>query len=137
MGRRMMPKAQQTSTGWRRVIAGVLAYTLALQGFIFVLDFGRAAIAAATDGANVTTFALCTHDGGGVTVPGTPAQAPADDMHCAFCFAGAVYVNCAAPSAPQWNKIVLDDAVWPGAAPRLVALFSNKSAWPRGPPAAA
>lgn len=130
----MMPKLLRLL--WRRVLAGVLAYALALQGLIFALDIGRPAIAAAGDDANVTTWALCTHSGG-VAAPGAPTQAPLGDLHCPFCFAGAVFVNCAPPCVHQFSKILLTDAVWPLAAPRLVALFSNESAWPRGPPVAA
>ena len=129
----MMPRVRYG--GWRRVIAGVLAYALALQGFIFALDIGRPAIA----GADATTWAgfeLCSHSGVGAAVPDAPAQAPVGDFHCLFCFAGAVYVNCAPPGAPQWNKVVLIDVVWPLTAPRLVALVIHTSAWPRGPPAA-
>ena len=119
----------------RRVIAGVLAYALALQGIIFTLDIGRAA-AAAADGTAFAGFALCTHNGG-VTVPGAPAQAPAGAVHCPFCFAGAVYVNCVPPDAPQYSKVILINVVWPLDAPRLISFRVNESAWPRGPPAAA
>jgi len=121
-------------SSWRRVIAGVLAYALALQGFIFVLDIGRAA--AAADGATVAGFALCTHSGA-ASAPGEPTRAPIGALHCPFCFAGAVFVNCAAPCVPPSNKVILSHAVWPITAPRLVALSINESAWPRGPPAAA
>lgn len=117
------------------MIAGVLAYALAVQGFIFALDIGRPAIAA--DGAVFAGFELCSHGGGGAALPGTPSQAPVGDLHCLFCIAGAVYVNCAPPCAPLWNKIVLINAVWTSTKPRLIALFVNESAWPRGPPAAA
>ncbi len=119
---------------WRRVIAGVLAYALALQGVIFVLDIGRAA-AAAADGRAVAGFALCAHSGAAAS-PGAPAQAPVGALHCPFCFAGAVFVNCAAPCAPPWNKVIQSHAVWLLPAPRLVTFFINESAWPRGPPAA-
>ncbi len=128
--------ARISHIAWRRVIAGVLAYALALQGFIFALDIGRPAVAA--DDANGTSWAgfeLCSH--GGAALPGAPAQSPAGDPHCLFCIAGAVYVNCAPPCAPQCSKVVLTNAVWPLAAPRLVARFINEGAWPRGPPAAA
>ena len=131
----MMPR--RTRTGWRRVIAGVLAYAVALQGFIFALDLGHPAIAAA-DAANATAWAgfeLCTH--GGAAPPGAPAQAPVGDMHCPFCIAGAVFVNCAPPSALQYSTVVLTVVVWPTTVPQLRALFMSESAWPRGPPAAA
>jgi len=120
----------------RRVIAGVLAYALAFQGFLFALDMGQPVIAA-TGGAAFAGFELCSHSGAASTVPGAPSQTPVGQIHCIFCIAGAVYVNCAPPCAPLWNTIVLSNAVWPFAAPRLVALAINESAWPRGPPAAA
>ena len=120
---------------WRRVIAGVLAYALALQGLIFVLDIGRVA-AAAADGTAVAGFALCTHDSA-AAAPGAPAQAPVSALHCPFCFAGAVFVNCAAPCAPAWNKFVLGNALGPLTRPQLISLLTNENAWPRGPPAAA
>jgi hypothetical protein len=128
--------ARISHAAWRRVIAGVLVYALAFQGFVFALDIGRPAIAA-VDGVAFAGFELCTHNTAGTSGPGAPAQAPAGDLHCMFCIAGAIYVNCAPPCAPLWNKIVLSNAVWPAAAPRLVALFVNESAWPRGPPTAA
>ena len=128
--------ARVSHKAWRRVIAGVLAYALALQGFIFALDIGRPAVAASPDPA-WAGFELCSHSGGGATAPGAPSQGPVGDLHCLFCIAGAVYVNCAPPCAPQFSKVMLTNAVWPLTAPRLVALVVNKSAWPRGPPAAA
>lgn len=130
----MMPRASRT--GWRRIIAGVLAYAVALQGFIFALDLGYPT--AAADAGNATAWAgfeLCTH--GGAASPGVPAQVPVGDMHCPFCVAGLVFVNCAPPAEPQYRTIELTDAVWPPTAPRLVALFISESAWPRGPPVAA
>jgi hypothetical protein len=130
--------AGDSHRAWRRVLAGVLAYALALQGFLFALDIGRPALAA-DDHADATAwagFVLCTH-GGGASSPVAPAQTPVGDLHCPFCIAGAVFVDCAPPCPPLWNKIVLTNAVWPSAAPRLVALFVNESAWPRGPPLAA
>ncbi len=133
----MMPRASRT--GWRRIIAGVLAYAVALQGFIFALDLGHPA-AAAADAANAGAWAgfeLCTHSGGGAGSPGVPAQVPVGDMHCPFCVAGAVFMNCAPPAALQYSTILLTDVVWPPTAPRLVALFLSESAWPRGPPVAA
>jgi len=120
---------------WRRVIAGALAYALALQSFIFALDIGSSAFAA--DGSAWAGFELCSHGNAGATPPGAPAQGPIGNVHCVFCVAGAVFVNCPPPCALQAGKVVLIDAVWPAAAPRLVALFINESAWPRGPPAAA
>lgn len=128
--------ARISHSAWRRVIAGVLAYALALQGFVFALDLERPAIGAANS-ATFAGFELCSHNGGSATLPGAPSQAPVGELHCLFCIAGAVYVNCAPPSAPIWNKIVLINAVWTSTTPRLIALFVNESAWPRGPPAAA
>lgn len=129
---------QSQGASWRRVIACILAYALAAQGFIFALDIGRSAMAAADD-ASAKAFAgleLCSHSGG-TTSPQTPSQGPIADLHCLFCLAGAVYVNCAPPCAPQWNKVVAADAAWLPAAAPLRVLAVHRSAWPRGPPAAA
>ncbi len=120
---------------WRRVIAGVLAYALAVQGLIFALDIGGAANAART-GAAWAGFELCAHDGT-TNVPGIPAQGPDGNVHCIFCVAGAVFLNCAPPGLVQSRAIVLRDAVWPRAGSQLVAVSRVASAWPRGPPAAA
>ena len=129
--------ARISHSTWRRVIAGVLAYALAVQGFIFALDLDQPAIAAA-NGTAFAGFELCSHSGNtGATVPGVPSQAPVGELHCLFCIGGAIYVNCAPPGAPLWNKIVLINAAWTSTTPRLVALFINESAWPRGPPATA
>jgi hypothetical protein len=129
--------ARTSHRTWWRVIAGVLAYALAVQGFVFALDLDQPAIAAA-NGTAFVSFELCSHGGGGsATVPGVPSQAPVGELHCLFCVGGAVYVNCAPPCAPLWSKIVLIDAAWTSTPGRLVALFVNESAWPRGPPAAA
>lgn len=121
---------------WRRVFACVLVYALAIQGFVFALDIGRPAVAAA-NGAAWAGFELCSHGGAGAAVPGAPTQGPIGNVHCLFCIGGAVYVNCAPPCAVQASEAVLVGAAWPSLAPRLVALFVNESAWPRGPPAAA
>lgn len=123
---------------WRCIFAGILVCALVLQGFTFAVDILQTALGGA-GGAQDTAWAgfeLCTHNGGASAFPQTPAQAPAGDSHCLFCIAGAVYVNCASPGAPQYSKIELTSAVWPLTAPRLAAFFVNESAWPRGPPAA-
>jgi hypothetical protein len=119
----------------RRILSCVLAYALALQGFIFAATIDGPAISAA-NAAAWTGFQLCTHDGGSAALPGAPSQAPAGDGHCIFCLGGAVYVDGARPSAPHYSKVGLTNVAWPRAAPRLVAFFVNESAWPRGPPAA-
>jgi len=117
---------------WRRVLGCVLAYALALQGFILVLDIGGAASAAPN-----SVFAgseLCHH--GDATLPNAPAQAPIGG-HCPFCFVGAAFVDCPAPCAAHCRATLSGIAVWPLTAPQLAALLVNESAWPRGPPAAA
>jgi hypothetical protein len=116
---------------WRRALSCALAYALALQGFVFVLDSGGPAVAAPDP--IFASFELCHHSG--VTLPNAPAPAPLGE-HCPFCLAGAVLVPCPA-CTPQHGKLLLGNAMWPLARPRLIALFINKSAWPRGPPAAA
>ena len=122
---------------WRRILSCLLAYALALQGCIFAFDMSRSAIADAP-GAALAGFALCSHSGAGAALPGTPAQSPVGDSRCMLCcMAGAVYVNCAPPCAPQFSKVEFTVAVWPLVAPRLVAPVVNAKAWPRGPPAAA
>jgi hypothetical protein len=131
--------ARISHRAWRRAsqrtIAGVLAYALVLQSFIFALDIGGAANAAET-GTVWAGFELCAH-GGTTSVPGIPAQGPDGTIHCVFCVAGAVFLNCAPPGVVQSNKIVLSEAVWPLAASRFVAIPVIESAWPRGPPTAA
>lgn len=121
--------------GWRRIVACILGYALAAQGFIFALDVGRAAVAAAGAGP-VAGFELCVHDGDGAAVPGAPSHVPDGDSHCALCLAGALYVNCAPPAPPQYTVILLPKPEWPPRAARLTAPLVNHSAWPRGPPAA-
>jgi hypothetical protein len=128
--------ARLSHGGWRRIVGCVLAYALALQGFILALDTGRPASAAGPDPA-WSGFELCTHSSLGSAAPGTPSQSPVGDDHCVFCTAGAVYVSGAPPDAPQYSKVVLADVAWLLAAPRLVAFSVNENAWPRGPPAAA
>ena len=124
---------------WRCIFAGILVCALVLQGFTFAVDILQTALGGA-GGAQDTAWAgfeLCTHNGGASAFPQTPAQTPVGDSHCPFCIAGAVYLNCAPPLAPQYSKIVLTGAAWPLTAPHLAAFFVNESAWPRGPPAAA
>lgn len=121
---------------WRWVFTCFLIYALVSQSFIFAAGIGQPAIGAAQD-QGWAGFELCTHGGTGSTLPGTPSQPPAGDNHCPFCIAGAVYLNCAPLGALQYRKVVFADVTWPQAAPRLVALFINENAWPRGPPAAA
>ena len=126
--------ARVSQTGWRRVFSFVLAYALVLQGFVFALGDGRPAGAA----TNVAWagFELCKHSGGGSTSPVVPSPIPVGDNHCPFCFAGAAYVACAPPFAPEYSKVVLTNAMWPLAPQRLAAFLVNESAWPRGPPSA-
>jgi len=120
---------------WRRILSCLLAYALALQGCIFAFDMSRSAIAAAPESVSAG-YTLCSHSG--AAVPDTPAQSPVGDSRCMLCcMAGAVYVNCAPPCAPQYSRVEFTSAVWPLKAPRLVALVVNAQAWPRGPPAAA
>jgi len=119
--------------GWRRVLACVILYALVLQGFLYAVAVGEPALGAA-DNAAWAGVELCVHGGHAATLPGAPAQAPTASIHCLFCIAGAVYVNCAPPAAPRYSRSVLVSLVRPLAAPRLVALLVNESAWPRGPP---
>jgi hypothetical protein len=122
---------------WRRILSCLLAYALALQGCIFAFDLSRSAIAAAPDAVSAG-YALCSHSGAGAVVPDTPAQSPVGDSSCLYCcIAGAVYVDCAPPCAPQNSRVEFTVAVWTLVAPRLVAPVVNAKAWPRGPPAAA
>ena len=125
--------ANRSHRGWRRVLGCVLAYALALQGFILVLDVGGAAYGAAPDRV-FAGFELCHH--GGAPLPNAPTQAPSGG-HCPFCFAGAVFVNCPAPCAARCLTMLPGIALWPLVTPQLIALVVNSSAWPRGPPAAA
>lgn len=124
--------------GWWRVLSCALAYALALQGFIFAANVG-AAVSVAVSGTErpiLAGFELCTH-GGTATLPDTPQQIPASDDHCPFCISGLLYVNCAPPRTPHGAAVVITRPLWPLAASRLVTLFVNESAWPRGPPLAA
>lgn len=114
----------------------MLVYALVLQSFVFALDISRPAFAA-NDNAAWAGFTLCSHSGAGATVPGVPAQGPIGNIHCIFCVSGAVYVASLPPAPVQRSHDVITDAVWPPAVPRLVALWINASAWPRGPPVAA
>ena len=123
--------ANHSQRGWRRVLGCVLAYALALQGFIVVLDIGGPAYGAAPDRV-FAGFELCQH--GGATLPDTPAPIGG---HCPFCFTGAVFVNCPAPCAARCLAMLPGRVAWSLTAPRLIALFVNASAWPRGPPPAA
>lgn len=122
---------------WRRILSCLLAYALALQGCIFAFDMSQSAMAGTPDAA-LAGFALCSHSGAGTAVPGAPAQSPVGDSHCmSCCLAGAAYVDCAPHCGPQYSRVEFTVAVWPFAAPRLVAPVVNAKAWPRGPPAAA
>jgi hypothetical protein len=133
----MRTNSHSTRGSWQRILGCLLAYALALQGCIFAFDLSRSAIAGASDAVSVG-YALCSHSGAGVALPDAPAQSPVGDSRCMFCcIAGAVYVNCAPPCAPQYSRAEFTNAVWPLVAPRLVALVVNAKAWPRGPPAAA
>jgi Protein of unknown function (DUF2946) len=125
---------RRSQRGWWRIVAGILIYALVLQGFLFAAGIGSAATAAAGD-AQWPGFELCSH-GGAAPSPTSPA-APVGDNHCPFCVVGAVYVDGAPPSAPQYSVMVFTNAVWPLTAPRLVAPVVDASAWPRGPPCAA
>jgi hypothetical protein len=131
----MRTYSHSTHDAWRRILSCLLAYALALQGCIFAFDMSRSAIAAAPD-AVFAGYALCSHSG--AALPDAPAQSPVGDSRCMLCcMAGAVYVNCAPPCAPQFSKVEFTIAAWPLKAPRLVALVVNAQAWPRGPPATA
>jgi len=124
-------------SGWRRVVSCVLAYALALQGFIFALDASRPAVAATPDTA-WAGFELCSHSGAGATLPDAP-KAPASDSHCVFCvfcLAGSAYVNSAPSVTPDRGAIAVSHAAWTLVAPALVSVRVNRSAWPRGPPTA-
>ena len=114
----------------RRILGCVLAYALAIQGLI--LAFSGEVAFSPDQTPTFADFALCHH--GGTALPDKPAPV---GEHCPLCFAGAVYVDCAPPWAPQRSERVVSDALWLLVAPRLVAVFVNASAWPRGPPAAA
>jgi len=120
----------------RRVFACTLAYALVLQGLVFALDISRPAFAARA-GTAWAGFELCSHSGSGSPLPNAPAQGPIGNIHCIFCIAGAAYVTCTPACAVQCGNVVITGAVWLPAAPRLVALRINASAWPRGPPVAA
>jgi hypothetical protein len=123
---------------WRRVVSCALAYALALLGFIIAENAGAAASVAVSgaDGWILAGFELCAH-GAAATLPDTPQQIPAGDDHCPFCISGLLCVNCAPPRAPHRAAVATIGAPWPLAASRLVTVFINKSAWPRGPPLAA
>jgi len=127
--------AKFAHSGWRRVLAGVLAYALVLQGFIVAFDIGRPA-SAAPNGVAWAGFELCSHNADSA-LPGVPAQGPIGNIHCVFCVAGAVFLNCLPPSTPQYSKATFTDAVWHLTTPRLATLVVTESAWPRGPPTAA
>jgi hypothetical protein len=114
-------------------MACALAYALVLQGLLFALESGSAAIAAAQDPA-LAAFQLCGHGPADATLPGTPSQSPIDDAHCWLCIAGAVYVDCAQTSAPPSSEAVFATAVWPLAPTRRAAPFVNKGTWSRAPP---
>jgi hypothetical protein len=122
-------------SGWGRVFACLLIYALVLQGFILAVLLDGPAVAAA-DGQAWAGFKLCSHSGVGSAGPDAPAQAPAGGIHCIFCIAGATFVGSAPPLAPQCGRVAFTNAVWPLAAPGLVAPLIHESAWPRGPPAA-
>jgi hypothetical protein len=121
-------------SGWRRVLSCLLAYALALQGFIFAFDASRPAVAAAPD-AVWAGFELCSHSDAGAALPDAP-QAPASHSHCVFCLAGIVYVNSAPPVTPHCGAVVAPTTAWTLVAPELVAFQVNRNAWPRGPPSA-
>jgi hypothetical protein len=120
--------------GWRGMIAGVLAYALVLQGFFFAAAAGPL-VGGSSDSVAFAGFELCTHGGGGAALPDAPA--PAYDDHCPFCIAGAVFMDCAPPSAPNYNTVEFTHAAWSHTTPRLIAFLINRNAWPRGPPIAA
>jgi hypothetical protein len=120
--------------GWRRVLACAVLYALVLQGFLYAAAAGEPPLGALDDAASAG-FVLCTHGGDAASPPGAPAQDPPACIHCLFCIAGAVYVNCAPPLAPQLSRAVLASLIRPLTAPRLIALLVSTSAWPRGPPA--
>jgi len=120
--------------GWRGVIAGVLAYALVLQGFLFAAAAGPLAGGSA-DSVAFAGFELCTHGGAGSAPADAPA--PASDEHCLFCVAGAIFMDCAPPSAPNSNTVEFTVAAWSHTTPRLIAFLINQNAWPRGPPTAA
>jgi hypothetical protein len=116
----------------RRVVAGALIYALLLQGLVFSAEFAQAAAGDPT----VAGFELCSHTGGAASAD-QPAQPPAGGTHCPFCVAGAISLNAPPPCAPHYHNVEFSAAAWHSTAPRLIALFINESAWPRGPPSAA
>lgn len=120
----------------RRAIACALAYAFALQGFIFALDIGNAAFAAA-NGVARAGFELCIHGGPAPKQSDVPTQSPTGNVHCILCMAGAVFLNSAPPAPPDYREALLSSAMAPLSVPHLVAVAVIESAWPRGPPAAA
>jgi len=118
----------------RRVIAYLLAYALCLQGFVFAIASVSPA-GASIQNPTFVALALCSHSQT-TTLPDAPTQAPLGQPHCLFCIAGAVYVNCASPSAADFDFTFVS-TVWLPAAPNLIARFVGGGAWPRGPPAVA
>jgi hypothetical protein len=116
---------------WRSIVAGVLAYALVLQGFLFAAAIGP------VGDASSTGFALCTHDGPAAAQPDAPQPVPASDQHCPFCLAGAFYVGSTPPAAASYDTVAFTKAAWLKPRQHLVAFFINESARPRGPPAAA
>jgi len=118
----------------RCVIAYAVAYAIALQGFFFALDIGNAAFAAKSS-AGWAGFELCAEGGAAPKQPAPPVQGPMGRVNCMFCLSGAIFLNSAPPAPPIYHKVLLVRAVATPVAPRLVALASVGSAWPRGPPA--
>lgn len=128
--------AGQSRQGWRRVLACIFAYALAVQGLVFAIEIGSAA-AASPNGPAWAGFELCERAGAATQSPGLPAPSPIGNIHCVFCVAGAVFVDCTPPVLAQTNSTIVENTVWPIAATHPVKAFVAAGAWPRGPPASA
>jgi hypothetical protein len=120
-------------SGWRRIVALLLAYALAIQGLAAVVLVGVGGTVTADGSA---AFQLCTHQAADSTQPNLPSQAPDFGIHCIFCLAGTFYVNSTLPFVPHWNRFLPVKAVFLHSAPSLAAPAVNGQALPRGPPSA-
>jgi hypothetical protein len=128
-----MDRAATARGGWRRLSAGILVFALVLQGIAF--SWAGARLAADAAGATALAgFELCRHDG---AVPDGAPQAPAADIHCVFCLAGASYVLSSPAATPEFRTVAFAMVPWRFTVWRLPAATVDASARPRGPPSVA
>ena len=121
---------------WRRVVACLLAYALALQGIGYALASAQF-IGQITDDSNSLGVQLCRGDANSAESSGNTPHNPSADYHCIYCIAGGSHLLCARPSHLGFVPVAFVAIAWPFAPWQISTLNVYASSRARGPPIAA